>query len=249
MKILDRNGCSLLPSDYVLTRNITRILSTNLRIAVNLNTPNIVVCIETGKEEQAAIIKLLESIPRSMLFLIIQEILIKRKNPFELNPVNSILKKVDEPKEKIIELKKLPLVNTFIWNRGKPLVNLGNSCYINSILNAILSLKYVSEIFIQSFQKQPLRALIKQIATSADPSTRDLCCWLAKNSTKFIAERQNDAHEFLAFLIDQLGKESKEELFDGFEFSIEVELDCSKCKRKKNFVEKLSDLPLPISAL
>ena len=167
------------------------------------------------------------------------------------------------PIEKYHDFEKLPS------SANDGFANLGNTCYVNAILQALINLPTFKESLIfnvpilPEYQKS-LHFLFASVVRRKDSqkivSPGDLIDFIRKASSKFETDTQQDADEFLRIILDKLQdeygalKENRDgnadnseadcPVGDTFEFEIERELTCVQCGHTLKNVAKYRDLPL-----
>ena len=160
--------------------------------------------------------------------------------------------------------------------RGLP--NLGNTCFANAALQCILSTDVLKTHLIKSTNRSRYTSELKSILQSQsnpgssklDPSGLLSLVW--KHSHLFRPYEQNDAHEFIVFLLDQLHEELKEPfkidnsvyetkaeklwlkyieknhslVSQEFQGQLKTELICQKCLKIKERFEPFMYLSLSV---
>ena len=119
--------------------------------------------------------------------------------------------------------------------------NLGNTCYLNSIIQCFINLKYFKETLKKECE---LSNLLKNI--DVDLTNNDECIIYKYNPKeivsifmkKFTIFKQHDAHEFLIDFLEKL------ELND-FYGKIKMNITCSSCKSMSSTFEDFSTINLP----
>uniref|UniRef100_A0A9J7YJQ0 Ubiquitin carboxyl-terminal hydrolase 37 n=1 Tax=Cyprinus carpio carpio TaxID=630221 RepID=A0A9J7YJQ0_CYPCA len=127
--------------------------------------------------------------------------------------------------------KVRPILDYGGWNKprpstlAQPFSNLGNTCYMNAILQSLFSLPSFSNDLLKQgipWKRVPVNALLRRFAhllarkDNSPPEVKKDLLRRVKNAISSTAERfsgymQNDAHEFLSQCLDQL-KEDMEKI-------------------------------------
>ncbi|AQZ09489.1 UBP14 (YBR058C) [Zygosaccharomyces parabailii] len=160
------------------------------------------------------------------------------------------------------DLLKLPAGRDY----GCGLMNLGNSCYLNSVLQCLFnggakhwSLEGLGKEFpldvvypsnnlkCQLIKLNNAMRVEPQIYSHGiRPSSFKKC--VGQSHEEFSSGRQQDAMEFLGFLVDTLDKKLFKDSSpnDLFKFCLEDRLQCNKCGRVKYSYEPAEALQLPM---
>ncbi|CAI1911808.1 hypothetical protein SEUBUCD646_0D02690 [Saccharomyces eubayanus] len=165
------------------------------------------------------------------------------------------------------ELKKLPSSNEY----GCGLINLGNSCYLNSVMQSLLnggvpswSLDFLGNEFPldvvypgNNLKCQWIKLLNAMklepelYANGIKPSAFKKC--IGQNHEEFSSNRQQDAMEFLTFLLDSLDRKFFSDNSAGasnpndlMRFMMEDRLQCNKCGKVKYSYEPAEAIQLPL---
>ncbi|XP_003744765.1 ubiquitin carboxyl-terminal hydrolase 5 [Galendromus occidentalis] len=137
------------------------------------------------------------------------------------------------------------------------LVNLGNSCYMNAVMQMLLTVPHFVRRYFEKYQgyifrsdadpNVDLRTQMAKLAMgvlsgqySKKPATDAECAAVrpqafknvvGRNHPEFSSKRQQDAEEFFCYLLDLLDKEDKEHPASRpFSFEVEERIQCSKTK-------------------
>lgn len=151
--------------------------------------------------------------------------------------------------------------------RGCGLINLGNSCYLNSVLQCLFnggvkgwSLNELGHDFPQDvvFPTNNLRCQLIKLNNAMKlepqiysggirPKSFKRC--IGQTHEEFSSGRQQDAMEFLGYLVDVLDKnifKNSANPNDLMKFVMEDRLQCSKCTKVKYSQETAESLQLPL---
>lgn len=148
--------------------------------------------------------------------------------------------------------------------------NLGNSCYLNSVIQALFALPQYKEYFEgQTFTSgvNPAYDLKSQLIKIYDglcsgrfsvpshkrdslyqlglkPSTFKTL--IGENHPEFKTQRQQDAFEFLIYFLEKSSKEVDPKLNNPFKFVMENKIKCLDCKNVKLNPELIDNVSIPI---
>lgn len=156
------------------------------------------------------------------------------------------------------------------------LPNIGNTCFANAALQCILNTKVLKEHLPTASSNNKFTSELKSIfistqSDSIDPSSLLSLVW--RNSSVFHPGEQNDAHEFLVFLLDKLHEELKKPFKEiqsiqmtkaekswvqymeknysivskEFQGQLKTTLVCQKCEKVKERFEPFMYLSLSIN--
>lgn len=161
------------------------------------------------------------------------------------------------------------------------LKNLGNSCYISSVVQCLFDIPYFQKRYHQSNMeqqtRQPAQDLEVQMRKIADgllsgryavpdesaPSDNQvlyqkglslgmLKALIGKGHEEFSTMRQQDAFEFLIYILDKLSRDSKSKGLDDptkvFQFQTEQRLECNNCHAVRYKVDDQENLSIPVPA-
>ena len=140
------------------------------------------------------------------------------------------------------------------------LLNLGNTCYINSIIQVLSNLKSIKNYFLYYVSTKETYEILKEFNLLL------LALWQGE---KFFApknfimnadaefhqlnrNRHQDTLEFFHFLHNIIDKQMMQQLenntffTDIFTWKVEISIECMKCKKKSNSYEEFLELPLCI---
>lgn len=130
------------------------------------------------------------------------------------------------------------------------LPNLGNTCYINSIIqclryqrNFVNILKHYNYDHDDEFNKKFIDLLF---STSSDIILKSFITKLASLNNEFKLWKQCDAHEFFLYLIDDFYEKHKL-MFNPFKGEFLQTITCPQCSHKSNTTQDFITLSLPIS--
>ncbi|SGZ53158.1 CIC11C00000001129 [Sungouiella intermedia] len=150
--------------------------------------------------------------------------------------------------------------------------NLGNSCYLNSVIQALFSLPQYREFFkSRSFDKSvrdPALDLTSQMIKIYDgllsgryskpnelkgddyqlgikPSTFKTL--VGSDHAEFSSNKQQDACEFLLYLLDKLDKEFGLSLNKDFKFLVSNKVICSSCRSGSTSEDLVDNISVPIT--
>lgn len=151
--------------------------------------------------------------------------------------------------------------------------NLGNLCYLNSVVQALFSLEDYRTYFQDKKQllypqvKEPARDLYTQLVKIYDglysgrysipspladhmyqagikPSTFKHL--IGENHPEFKTQRQQDAYEFTLHLLDKIDNDIGLQVNEGLKFVVDNKLLCSKCNKGRIDSELVDSLSVPI---
>lgn len=139
-----------------------------------------------------------------------------------------------------------------MFNRLRGLPNLGNTCYLNSLIQILLNMHCVREYLfsIQICEKEyclicGLRRLLDwYLGKGTGDITRFITCLMIHNKEY----RNNDQHDtyllFLYIINIQADNHSEINLSGFFNIDITSTLQCMKCNKKLRRIEKMNSLSL-----
>lgn len=148
--------------------------------------------------------------------------------------------------------------------------NLGNSCYLNSTIQALFSLDHYKEFFANKTfpdTSKPYEDLLTQLIKIYDgltsgrysiPSHRKDSTFqmglkpstfkslIGENHAEFKTQRQQDAFEFLLYFLEQTSKKLGPSLNEPLQFLLENKIKCLDCNHVKLDVELADNMSIPI---
>ena len=143
------------------------------------------------------------------------------------------------------------------------LVNLGNTCYMNSIIQVLSNLRCIKKYFFQYITQKKTSNILNEFKLLLSALWQGEKCFSPKNfiqsidlefSNRLNRTRHQDTLEFFHLfhnIIDQqLNNQLGNSTFfkDIFTWKIENAIECIKCKNKSISYEELLELPLCIPA-
>jgi ubiquitin C-terminal hydrolase len=121
----------------------------------------------------------------------------------------------------------------------KGFYNLGNTCYINSVLQNII----YNESFIQKINNIEIKKIIESKEEVFNLSS--FINYFLEKYTFFERFTQNDAHEFLTSFIDLIVEENN--LFkEDYHGETRLNIKCSNCKNTKQVFEEFTSINLNV---
>lgn len=132
--------------------------------------------------------------------------------------------------------------------------NIGNTCYINSSLQMLIQNIDFCKIILENFNKsenlENMANLIKEYYTTTNYTiTPNKIKEIVGNKNKiFCGYEQQDAGEFIIYLIDIINTDLKKELNPLFDITTETIIKCKirNCLRLSSTISKIPFLILPI---
>lgn len=132
--------------------------------------------------------------------------------------------------------------------------NIGNTCYINSSLQMLIQNIDFCKIILENFNKsenlENMANLIKEYYTTTNYAiTPNKIKEIVGNKNKiFCGYEQQDAGEFIIYLIDIINTDLKKELNPLFDITTETIIKCKirNCLRLSSTISKIPFLILPI---
>uniref|UniRef100_A0A8C6QBW8 Ubiquitin carboxyl-terminal hydrolase n=1 Tax=Nothobranchius furzeri TaxID=105023 RepID=A0A8C6QBW8_NOTFU len=133
--------------------------------------------------------------------------------------------------------------------------NLGNSCYLGTVLQVLFSIPDFQRMYVGNLQRifdySPLDPT-QDFHLQRGISPRMLKALVSRGHPEFSSNRQQDAHEFLLHLINQVERNSagSENPSDVFRFLVEERVQCCQTRRVRytQRVDYCIQLPAPIEA-
>ena len=134
-------------------------------------------------------------------------------------------------------------------------VNLGNTCYLNSVLQCFIYDSYFQELI--KTNDSVIHRMLQEIVNAVDINENEnlvLRCNLVAFINEFISKKpffegfiQNDSHEFLIHFLDLLYSESpfKNDIYG----EIKENIKCINCKNNKLVSDEYSSITIPINPL
>jgi ubiquitin carboxyl-terminal hydrolase 36/42 len=119
------------------------------------------------------------------------------------------------------------------------LPNIGNTCFINSVLQCFIYTQDFHDIIYQSEQHE-LKELIKLV--NNEPGTFQIKKFI-DSFEQFQRNEQHDAHEFITILLDKI---TTKENFSVYHGKTNTGIQCETCKTKKNVIEDFNSINLNV---
>ena len=138
------------------------------------------------------------------------------------------------------------------------LTNLGNTCYMNSVLQCFSKMTVLTNTLLHSSDGNPiLKAYVDLLLGLSNPGNVSaltpvefLKCFTSEKAS-FKNNNQHDAQEFLQALQEELHEgaklsnlENKNVVRETFEGKLKASVSCFKCKKVKSSLEPFSELSL-----
>jgi ubiquitin C-terminal hydrolase len=139
------------------------------------------------------------------------------------------------------------------------LINIGNTCYMNSALQLLVASSYFTYMILTCNDCKEInyyKKFLQEYYSNNTFSPHDIKNYIGSIDKKFINNEQQDSHEFLIILLDSLDENIKEYDIDNmfgklFYCNLESEVICSLCNysSKTNTIEKSLSLSIVNSSL
>ena len=119
------------------------------------------------------------------------------------------------------------------------LPNIGNTCFINSVLQCFIYTHDFQDI-IRNSEQLELKELIKLV--NNEPGTFEIKKFI-DSFEQFQRNQQHDAHEFITILLDKITTKDNFKIYHGKTNTV---IQCETCTTKKNVIEDFNSINLNI---
>jgi ubiquitin carboxyl-terminal hydrolase 36/42 len=120
------------------------------------------------------------------------------------------------------------------------LPNIGNTCFINSVLQCFIYTQDFHDIILNSSEQNELKELIKLV--NNEPGNFEIKKFI-DSFEQFQRNEQHDAHEFITVLLDKITTKDNFGVYHGKTNTI---IQCEVCTTKKNVIEDFNSIHLNI---